>query len=246
MLALANLCWLDIPRWGVPAAAARAEAAIEAARASPHAVSACYGFVFAALTLQRAGRWDEAREFAEHALAVADGKGIAYWAALAQVALGNDLAARRGDPEVGRATNRRGLASYRETQGEIIRPHILQLLADAEASLGDFDAAEGALEEAITVGSSLEARGFLPELWLRQARMVGPRRGATRRKLLLQVADGLGTGRHRHRPGGRRGASCRGGRSRGTSGRHGLACVGGGRAWAPQAMMLPPGVYDRI
>ena len=187
VLALANLCWLDIPRWGVPAAAARAEAAIEAARASPHAVSACYGFVFAALTLQRAGRWDEAREFAEHALAVADGKGIAYWVALAQVALGNDLAARRGDPEVGRATIRRGLASYRETQGEIIRPHILQLLADAEASLGDFDAAEGALEEAITVAVSLEARGFLPELWLRQARMVGPRRGATRRKLLLQA-----------------------------------------------------------
>lgn len=196
VLALANLCWLDLPRHGSAAAARRAEAAAAAARESSHPLSACYGLVFAAYAFQAAGRWDEASELTEIALAIAAEKGFAYWTALGWVALGHDRAARRGEPVAGRDLILRGLAGYRDTQGELLQPFILSVLAEAQAALGDGEAAEAAVTEAIGVAQRLEAHGFLPDLMLRRARLLsGPARrmerlGPLTRALEMAAATG--------------------------------------------------------
>jgi len=171
VLALANLCWLSLPRYGVAVATERAEAAAVAAQGSSHSVSACYGLVFAALVLQQVGQVDKALEFANQALHIAGEKGFAYWVAMGQVAIGYDQIVRRDDLQRGREAIMKGLANYRETQGELLRPFILSLVAEAEVAFGNFAAAQAALREAVDVATSLEARGFLPELILRQARV---------------------------------------------------------------------------
>ena len=155
-------------------ASQRAEVAAEAARASPHPVSRCYGLVFAALVLQQAGQFDEALDLANRALAIAGEKGFSYWVAMGAVAIAYDQVVRGQNLMAGREALRGGLASYRETQGELLRPYILSLLAEAEAALGDIGAAKAAMQEATEVAFALEARGFLPDLLFRQARLCGP------------------------------------------------------------------------
>ncbi len=139
VLALANLAWLYVRRHGVAQAADRADATADKARASPHPVSACYGLVLAALILQQAGRWDDALAHVNKALEIAAEKGFAYWVAMSEVAIGFDQAVHRGDVDRGSEAIRAGLASYRETQGELLRPFILSLLAQAHVASGDLD-----------------------------------------------------------------------------------------------------------
>jgi hypothetical protein len=171
-------------------AAERAEAAAAAARRSPHPVSACYGLVFAALVLQQAVQLDEALRLTDRALAVAREKGFAYSVAMGKVAAGYDQVVRRGDLAAGRDAIRVGMASYRETQGEQLRPFILSLLAEADAALGETEAAQAAIREATDTATVLEARGFLPGLLLRQAQLLpGPSR--THRRELLERALGV-------------------------------------------------------
>jgi hypothetical protein len=185
--ALANLCWLDVQQRGTAAAAARAEVAARVARDSPDAVSTCYGFILPALVLQQASRWSEARYLVESALTIANDKGIVYWVALARVAIGHDVAAHRGDPLAGREAINDGLASYRETQGELLCPYILGLLAQAELQLGNIDAAGEALREARAVSEKLEAYGFLPELLLRESQLPRLPGSPNPREILLQA-----------------------------------------------------------
>jgi tetratricopeptide (TPR) repeat protein len=187
VLALANLCWLAPAYHGFDVAAQRAEAAAVAAQSSPHPVSACYGLIFSALVLQQAGRLDEAVRLSDQALALAGEKGFSYWVAMGKVAAGYDKVARRTNLKTGREAIRLGLASYRETQGELLRPFILSLLAEAEMALGDFAAAEDAMREAIDVATTIQAWGFLPELLLRQARLCGPDSQSASRNLLEQA-----------------------------------------------------------
>jgi tetratricopeptide (TPR) repeat protein len=136
-------------------------------------VSACYGLDFAALILQQAGQVDKALHFANQALHIAGEKGFAYWVAMGRVAVGYDQIVRRVNLQGGREEILKGLTSYRETQGELLRPFILSLVADAEAAFGEIEAAQAALREAVELATALEARGFLPELILRQARLCG-------------------------------------------------------------------------
>ena len=188
VLALANLCWLAPSQHGLAVAVERAEAAAAAAESSPHSVSACYGLVFAALVLQQAGQFDKALDLAARALAIADGKGFAYWVAMGKVAIGYDQVVRRRNLAEGRETIRLGMANYRETQGELLRPYILSLLAEAQAALGEAEAAQAAMREAIDLATALEANGFLPELLLRQTRLLaGPALQAQRRELLQRT-----------------------------------------------------------
>lgn len=189
VLALANLCWLALPRHGIEVATQRAEAAAAAAQASSHSVSACYGLVFAALILQQAGQVERALQFANQALAIAGDKGFAYWVAMGKVAIGYDQIVRRENLQAGREAILKGLASYRETQGELLRPFILSLVAEAEATFGEVEAAQATLREAVDVATSLEARGFLPELILRQARLCRHESHVERQTFLKQAID---------------------------------------------------------
>jgi hypothetical protein len=169
-------------------AAERAKVAAAAARSSPHPVSSCYGLVMGALVLQQAGEFDEALHLVDRALAVANEKGFAYWVALGKVATGYDAVVRGKNLAAGRDAIRIGMAGYRETQGELLRPVILSLLAEAEAALGETKAAHAAMREAIDVATALEANGFLPELLLRQAQLLnGPAVQAQRLELLQRA-----------------------------------------------------------
>ena len=172
-LALANLCWLDLWRRGPEAAAARAREAAAAGRASPHTVSACYALVFAALVLQEAGCWDEALELAKEACVLADSKDIPYWMAMSRIIIGRHKVTRgdRATAEAGLAAIAEGHERYRETQGEILRPSILALLAEAHATSGDIEAAHRFHAEAVELAELVGAEGFLPDLLLRQARL---------------------------------------------------------------------------
>lgn len=187
VLALANLCWLDLSRHGVVRAALRAKEAVATAKTSPHAVSACYGFVFAAMALQQAGRWEEALRLAERARWTAEEKGFAYWSALSQAVIGRDQV-HRGAAAAAWATIARSLESYRETQGELLRPFILSVLAEAHLGMGAPGAAENALREAIAVAHALEAGGFVPGLLLRLARLIGSPDRQRERSELLRMA----------------------------------------------------------
>ncbi|MET0531853.1 MAG: hypothetical protein ABW003_26575 [Microvirga sp.] len=80
------------------------------------------------------------------------------------------------------------MVSYRETQGELLRPFILSLLAEAEAALGEVEAAQIAIREAVDVATALEAHGFVPELLLRQARLLAIPASETQRRELLERA----------------------------------------------------------
>jgi class 3 adenylate cyclase/tetratricopeptide (TPR) repeat protein len=172
VLALANLCWFALPRYGAAAAETSALAAASAASDSIHPVSACYGLVFAALVLQQVGQLELALQFNQRAKTIAADKGFAYWVALSTVAAGNDEVIRRRDIAAGRDAIEAGLASYRETQGELLRPFILSLLAAADSALGRKDVAIETMGEAIDVAKTLEAYGFLPELQLQRARLA--------------------------------------------------------------------------
>jgi class 3 adenylate cyclase/tetratricopeptide (TPR) repeat protein len=191
VLALANLCWLAPPQHGLAVAAERAAGGDGAARRAKNPVSACYGLVFAALVLQQAGQLDEALRLADRALAVAGEKGFAYWVAMGKVAVGYDQVVRRGDLAAGREVIRIGMASYRETQGELLRPFILSLLAEAEAALGEVEAAQAAIREATDVATVLEARGFLPGLLLRQAQLLTGTASRAQLRELLERALGV-------------------------------------------------------
>lgn len=188
VLALANLCWLAPAQHGLTVAVERADAAAAAAHVSPHPVSACYGLVFAAFILQRAGQLDKALQLAERALTIANEKGFAYWVALGNVAVGYDKVIRHKDLVEGRKAIRLGMESYRETQGELLRPFILSLLAEAHAALGENEMADAAMDEAIDLSATLEAKGFLPELLLHRAQLANGAEGQAQRRDLLQRA----------------------------------------------------------
>jgi len=188
VLALANLCWLAPSQFGLDVAAKRAVAAATAAQNSPHPVSACYGLVFSALILQLAGQFDVALHLATRARTLAGEKGFAYWVALAQVAVGYDLILRGGNPVEGREMIQKGMESYRETQGELLRPFILSLLAEAQVMLGEPEAAQTAMQQAIDLATALEANGFLPGLLLQRARLASGQASQALRRELLQQA----------------------------------------------------------
>ena len=187
VLCLANLCWLAMVRRGRRAAARWALEAVAAAQQSPHLVSACYGLVLAAAALQLGGRWDEARDLAQRALATARDKGIIYWDALSEALLGYDDV-QRGEVARGIAGLENGLARYNDTEGRLLRPFLLMLLAQAHRTAGALQLAQTALREALDVARTLEAPIFAPGLAFHLARMLTEPEQAHERRDLLATA----------------------------------------------------------
>ena len=187
VLALANLCWLDMPRHGAARAAERATQVVTAVEFSPHPMSACYGLVLAAGMLQQADQWDEALRLAERARTIAEERGMVYWTALSQVLIGYDQV-HRGDVAAGRAAIAEGLDHYRETQGELLRPFILLLLADAHLATDAQIRRRTRCGKRSEVSRTLEAEGFLPNLLLRLACILDASERRAERLDLLRAA----------------------------------------------------------
>jgi class 3 adenylate cyclase len=185
VLALANLAWIEMSRFGADAALGRAAEAAAAARMSPHAVSACYGRTLAAVVYQGARHWGIGLELARETLAIAEQKGVPYWAALARIVIGYDLAMRSGAAADGKAMVLEGMESYARSQAHLLRPFILLRLAEVHGLLGELDAAGAALDEAWALSETLGARKFLPEIGIVMAQVFATSWGGTRLADLL-------------------------------------------------------------
>jgi len=145
----------------------RASVAVERAEVSYKPIGTAYGFGFAALVHQLAGDTSDAHRLALRAAETASARGIVYWSALAQVLLGW-AETMSGKTDGGLVRLRAGIAGYQRTQGEILRPYTLILLAEALEASGRLSEALAALREAEQVTESIEARMYVPLLgWIR-------------------------------------------------------------------------------
>jgi class 3 adenylate cyclase len=192
-LALANASWLEMLRNGATRAVQAANRAALSAEKSPHPISACYAFAFAAGVLQRAGEWDAARALAERGRALAQDKSLAYWVAMSEVVLGRDRV-WRGDALAGRDAILCGLRDYQRTEGELLRPYVLTLLAEAEEGLGERRRAEAALEEAEQVAERLEAHAFIPAVLVCRASLMTGAGQVEARRAMLRRAEAIARG----------------------------------------------------
>jgi hypothetical protein len=85
--------------------------------------------------------------------------------------LGRDCVERQS-AAAGRDAILRGLELYQATEGELLRPIILSLLADAHAALGEADVATSVLQDAEKAVEALESYGFLPLILSRRAALL--------------------------------------------------------------------------
>lgn len=161
--ALSNLAWLVLDTDGPDKARPIARAAETAARKSGNAILQCYAFQLAGHVHAAAGDHAEAARLAEEVYDIATSRGIAYWTAMSSVSRGAERV-RVGDYEAGHALMEEGLEAYRRTQGELLRPLLLLLLARARLAMGRRAEAVAAVLEGMAVARKVEALQFLPAL----------------------------------------------------------------------------------
>ncbi|MEJ0019187.1 MAG: AAA family ATPase [Acetobacteraceae bacterium] len=196
VMALANLSLLAWFVEGDDAARRRACLTVDHATVSSRPIGTAYGLGIAAIVHQLAGDAGDAHRLALRAGDIASARGIVYWSALAQVLLGW-AETMSGKTESGLNRLRAGIAGYRRTQGEILRPYALILLAEALEGSGRQDEALVALDEAEQVSETIEARMYIPLLgWVRGrllARIGDPRAAAILAASRI-AAEGQGAG----------------------------------------------------
>lgn len=161
--ALSNLAWLVLDTEGPDKARPIARAAEAAARKSGNAILQCYAFQLAGHVHAAAGEHAEAARLAEEVYDIATSRGIAYWTAMSSVSRGAERV-RVGDHEKGNALIEEGLEAYRRTQGELLRPLLLVMMARARLAMGRRADAVAAIHEGIAVARQVEAFQFLPAL----------------------------------------------------------------------------------
>jgi len=195
VLGLANVAWLSWLTEGDEVALGQAQQAAETAVAARQPLATAYGLGLAAVVHQLAGDWPGALGLARRAGAIASARGIAYWSAMAEM-LEGWAQAMEGQPRAGVARIRHGLAGYRRTQGELLRPYALFLLAEAESAAGNRDAAITALDEAALAAEQIGATMYRPmHGWIR-GRIMGAEAAAqdlaaARAEATRQGAHGL-------------------------------------------------------
>ena len=107
------------------------------------------------------------------AIRLATEQGFAFWVALGAILHGWALA-HQGQAQDGIAQLRQGLTAYRATGGEIGRPYLLALLAEAYGTIGQPEAGLTVLAEALTVVDKTGARFYEPELYRLKGELLLP------------------------------------------------------------------------
>ncbi len=202
---LAHLAWLDWLIRGRDAMLRRAaSAASRVSEARPLKASYVLGFV--AVAQQLAGSPEETARFAEQSGAIAREHGLVYWIAMADALIGWSKAVRL-DPD-GLGLLHKALTDYDRTQGQVLLPYLLGLLAEAELLVGDRAAALAALNRAdavrLAIGSDLyrapllrlRARlldGQARNNALLEAKHIAEEQGAAAFALLIETEIGLGS-----------------------------------------------------
>lgn len=149
-----------------------ARVAAERATAAHQPLAMAGGLGLAAMVHQLAGDWPGTLGLARRAGAIAAARGIAYWSAMAEM-LEGWAQAMEGTGHAGRARIRHGLAAFRRTQGEVLRPYAHILLAEAEHAAGYDAPALAALDEALAAAEAIGAALYRPLLGWARARIVG-------------------------------------------------------------------------
>ena len=141
-----TLWYLGYPDQGL----ARSDEAVTLAQqvTDPFSLSFALCFVAALHQFRREGR--ATQECAAAAIRLATEQGFAFWVAYGALLHGWALA-HQGQAQDGIAQLRQGLTAYRATGGEIGRPYLLALLAEAYGTIGQPEAGLTVLAEALTV-----------------------------------------------------------------------------------------------
>ena len=163
-----TLWWLGYPE----RALRQSSEAVTLARELAHPFSVGFAFVFAAWLHQlrregpRTQAWAEAAMalVAEHQFAALHAQGTIYrgWAVAAQ---GAQPGVGQEQGQEGLAQIQQGLAAWRATGAEGVRPYYLALQAEAAAQVGQPEAALTLLAEALAVANDKEERRWEAELY---------------------------------------------------------------------------------
>ncbi len=165
----------------------RAESTWQVAQGLAERIGDPYALVmaraFGATVHHALGNVDKMQELADQVLEEASKKGFSFWLATAQVTSGWALAMRgaadRGIPRI-----EEGLRMFRTIGARMPYPYYLSYLAEAHAVLGQLDAADAALDEALLMSASNVDCNHEPEL-LRQKAALCTRRGQSERAIEL-------------------------------------------------------------
>jgi TOMM system kinase/cyclase fusion protein len=150
----------------------RSHEALTLARELAHPFSLACALFFAAWLHQFRREGHLTHEWAEAAIALAAEHGFAQFVAGATIFRGCALAERYAEPgagqgqvEEGMAQMQQGLAAWRATGAEVLRPYGLALLAKASAKLGQREAGLTLLTEALALTNDTGERRWEAELY---------------------------------------------------------------------------------
>jgi class 3 adenylate cyclase/predicted ATPase len=163
VLAQCNLAWTEWFMGLADRAVADSRQAIDRAVALDHPHSLGFALSFEASIRQARGELTKTLEAAEWAISVGERGRFPYWSAWGRMLRGWSIG-RLGHLEEGIAEIEQGLADYRATGAELVRPYGLMLLAEIVAGTGNPHRAIELLDEAILMTSTNRTLFCEPEL----------------------------------------------------------------------------------
>ena len=188
VLAQCNLAWTEWFMGLADSAVADSAQAIDRAVQLDHPHSLGFALSFEASIRQARGEPAEALEAAERAINVGRIYRFPYWSAWGQMLRGWAIG-KLGDLREGVAEIEQGLADYRATGAELMRPYGLMLLAETVAAAGDPQHALNLLDEvAVTISTN---KFYEPELHRLQGEFIlaGSRGSPKALDLIRKAAD---------------------------------------------------------
>jgi len=153
--------WLQ----GYPAQALHSShKALALAHELTHPFSLAFALSLAAILHQLRQEGQAAQERAEAAITLSAEQGFSDWSAVGTILQGWALA-EQGQGEEGIAQMRQGLAAYRATGAETLRPYYLALLAEAYEKVGQVEEGLNILAEALSLVDKNGERMYEAELY---------------------------------------------------------------------------------
>jgi predicted ATPase len=173
--AAVTLWWLGYPDQALQ----RSHEALTRARELAHPFSLVSALLFAAWLHHLRREWPLTHERAEALIALATEQGSAQFVAGGTIFRGCALAERepapgagQGQVEAGMAQMQQGLAAWRATGAEVLRPYGLALLAEASAKVGQVEEGLTLLAEALALTNDKGERRWEAELHRLQGELL--------------------------------------------------------------------------
>jgi predicted ATPase len=142
---------------------ARNDEAVTLVQQSAYPFSLSFALSFAAVFHQFRREVQTAQEYTEASIRVATAQGFPFWRARGALLHGWALA-HQGQAQAGIEQINQGLTAYRTTGGEIGRPYLLALLAEAHGAMGQPEGGLKVLTEALALVDKTGERWYEPEL----------------------------------------------------------------------------------